>query len=393
MATTDRDERILILAPVGRDAELAREALSRAGLTAEIQPDLVETCGHAMAAGVLLLTQEALAGDAIDQLLDTLSKQPPWSDIPLIVLVSRNSPASMVLSARLGVQANATFLERPTGAATLLRAAEMALRARRRQYELRDYLGALAATQEAERHARSLAEEAVRSRDDFLANVAHDLKNPLGAIKGYAQLLQRQISSPRPPQPERLVSQLDRIDGMAGRAIALIDELLDASRLQSGEPLSLHLGAVDLTAMVRRMAAEWQETSPQHRIRLDDAAEEILGVWDAQRLERAIANLIGNAVKYSPRGGTITIRLEQQQGTVSLTVCDEGIGIPAADLPHVFERFYRGGNAAGLAGTGLGLAGVRHIVEQHGGSVGIESDVERGTRVTLWLPYVQDGAS
>jgi signal transduction histidine kinase len=388
---TDREERVLVLAPVGRDATLAQHALCRVGIAAEVCSDIDAVCREiAHGAGVVLLTQEAINGHGTERLLATLDDQPPWSDLPVVVLVSRDAAASVLLHTLLGGRVNATFLERPTGAATLVRAVEMGLRARRRQYELRDYLLALASAQEAEHEARALAEEAVRSRDEFLTSVAHDLKNPLGAIKGYAQLLQRRLRTTRGLDPLTIEEQLRRIEGMADRTSIQIDELLDAARLQAGQPLPLNLAPVDLSELVERVAAEWQGASPLHSIHVERVTTELLGVWDARRLERVLSNLIGNAIKYSPEGGQVTIRTCHEPDGVVLVVQDGGIGIPAQDLPHVFERFYRASNATGLEGTGLGLAGVRQIVEQHGGSIAIESDEGRGTRVTVRLPVVQD---
>jgi signal transduction histidine kinase len=124
---------------------------------------------------------------------------------------------------------------------------------------------------------------------------------------------------------------------------------------------------------------------------VDAAVPELVGVWDRARVERLLENLLNNAIKYSPEGGevTVTIRLEREAGEpwAVLAVQDRGIGIPATDLPHIFERFQRGRNAEGhIAGTGIGLAGVRQVVEHHGGRVTVESQEGRGTTVTVRLP-------
>ncbi|HEV2130440.1 MAG TPA: histidine kinase dimerization/phospho-acceptor domain-containing protein, partial [Longimicrobiaceae bacterium] len=193
-----RDERILILAPIGRDAALARATLQAAGITALIIRDMEALCRElASGAGGLLLTQEALAGPALEQLLAALGEQLPWSDLPLVVLVSGGVGTAAItrLTEALGQQANATFLERPMRAATLVGAVEVALRSRRRQYELRGHLQARAEAEAAERRARTAAEEASRIRDHFIASVAHDLKHPLAVMKGYAQLLRRRTRS------------------------------------------------------------------------------------------------------------------------------------------------------------------------------------------------------
>jgi signal transduction histidine kinase len=115
---------------------------------------------------------------------------------------------------------------------------------------------------------------------------------------------------------------------------------------------------------------------------------ELIGLWDAFRLERVLDNLLGNAVKYSPHGGAISVRVSQERGDAVLEVVDQGLGIPAAALPHLFEHFQRAGNVGTTQGTGLGLVGVRRIVEEHGGTIDIRSQEGQGTTVTIHLPRV-----
>ncbi len=141
--------------------------------------------------------------------------------------------------------------------------------------------------------------------------------------------------------------------------------------------------------MVRHLVEEYQQATEHHRISLHTEEPELVGTWDAPRLERAVSNLISNAVKYSPGGGEIVVRLEraEPEGWAVLQVRDEGIGIPTADLPRIFEGTHRAANAVGrIAGTGMGLPAVRQTVEQHGGIVVADSQEGRGTTVTVWLP-------
>jgi signal transduction histidine kinase len=121
---------------------------------------------------------------------------------------------------------------------------------------------------------------------------------------------------------------------------------------------------------------------------LEAAEPGLVGSWDVRRLERVLANLLENAVKYSPDGGEIVVRVarDDADSTAVLQVADTGVGIPAADLPHVFERFYRAGNVGEIQGTGIGLAGVRQIVEQHAGSIAVESCPGIGSTFTVRLP-------
>lgn len=394
---SDHDQRILILAPVGRDAILAQEILSKADIVSRVCADMDQLCRDMLAgAGALLLTQEALLTKDTKKLLDTLAIQPRWSDLELVVLVSggATTTANVRLVARLGPHVNVTFLERPVRATTLTSAARSALRARRRQYELRDHLQARSAAEEAERQARLQAEEAARIRDEFLTSVAHDLKNPLGTIKGYAQLLERRAAKADSPTAAKLGEGLTKIDTMATRAIDQIDELLDLARLQADQPLPLDLHPTDLVALVNRAVAEYQQMSTRHQIRVEEDLPELYGVWDALRLERLLGNLLWNAIKYSPDGGEIVVKVGQEDGETNgvaiLVVSDHGIGVPSADLLHIFDRFYRAANTTGrLPGTGLGLAGGRQIVEQHGGTISVESQEGAGTTFTVRLPIIE----
>jgi PAS domain S-box-containing protein len=231
------------------------------------------------------------------------------------------------------------------------------------------------------------AQEAIRLRDDVLAAVSHDLKGPLTAIAGQAQLIQRRLAQPEALELADMDEALDRIKRATGRLSALVNELLDVARLQAGRPLQLHLRTTDLVELARRMADEWQETAPHHRVRVETDLLSLVGTWDQFRLERVLDNLLGNAVKYSPRGGEIVLSVAEDGDRAILTVRDQGIGIPAADLPRVFERFHRGANVARRTrGSGIGLSGARQIVEQHGGTITVESQERVGSAFTVQLP-------
>jgi signal transduction histidine kinase len=172
-----------------------------------------------------------------------------------------------------------------------------------------------------------------------------------------------------------------------------VGELLDFSRLEAGRPLDLDCRPVDLIALVREEVAAQQRTTTRHRLVLEVPVDELVGELDGPRVSRVIANLLSNAVKYSPNGGTITVNVAPDEGGwVTIGVRDEGLGIPAADLDHVFERFERGSNVAGrIAGSGLGLAGAKQIVEQHGGTISVESTEGSGATFSIRLPLVPVG--
>jgi signal transduction histidine kinase len=231
-------------------------------------------------------------------------------------------------------------------------------------------------------------ERAVRTRDEFLAAASHDLRNPLAAMSGAADLLRLSLQRSGSVAPERLASCLAHIDSAARRMAHLIDGLLDLARLQMGSPLELVIQTVDLAELVRQIAQEASVASTRHRISLE-LPERLSVQADAPRLQRAVGNLLANAVKYSPQGGEIRVRLQRSgdERQAVLTIADPGIGIPPQDLERIFERFQRGSNVVGsIPGTGIGLAGARQIIEQHGGSIAATSRVGAGATFTVRLP-------
>jgi K+-sensing histidine kinase KdpD len=230
-----------------------------------------------------------------------------------------------------------------------------------------------------------------RSREDFLSALSHDLRTPITSIRGMAQVLLRRASRMEIPESTRMTEGLKTIEAATGKMSAMLTELLDLARLQSGRSLELQKGPVDLVALARRTAEEFQRTATGHEIRVETALPALVGQWDAVRLERVLGNLLSNAVKYSPEGGVIIVQVNQDtegaETEAVLSVRDDGIGIPAADLPRVFERFHRAANVTGrIAGTGIGLAGSRQIVEQHGGTIAVESTEGAGSTFIVRLP-------
>lgn len=240
----------------------------------------------------------------------------------------------------------------------------------------------------AERAARVLLEQ---QKEAFVAAVAHDLQSPITAIKGYAQLLQRQLQQPAGRDLVSLQSSLEQIEITSMRMSSLVRELLDVLQLQTGQTLDLQRRPTDLVAIMEDAVAVLTAQGGPHRVLIARTVADLIGAWDADRIARVLSNLLSNAAKYSPTGGTIRLTLGREEGDggswALLTVRDTGVGIPAADLPHVFDRFRRGSNVAGhIRGTGIGLASVKQIVEQHGGRITLRSREDRGTTVVVRLP-------
>jgi signal transduction histidine kinase len=247
--------------------------------------------------------------------------------------------------------------------------------------------GRLAALYQQAVAARAEAESAANLRDSVLASVSHDLRSPLAAIRGQAALQRRILLRNGTTEPERLLRGAQRIEDAAARMNGMIAELVDAARVHAGRTLELHRQTTDLVELVQRIVAEQAQTTAQNGVLFESAEPRLRAVVDRVRVERVVANLVSNAIKYSPGGSDVRVELAAEAGWAVLRVQDQGVGIPAADLPRVFEQFHRAANVAGrIGGTGLGLAGARHIVEQHGGSIALESQEGVGTTVTVRLP-------
>jgi signal transduction histidine kinase len=232
-------------------------------------------------------------------------------------------------------------------------------------------------------------------QEEFLSALAHDLKNPLTTVRGQTQLLLRRLRRGEMPDSGRLETAFEGIDTAAARMNRLLDELGDITRLRAGQEIELRREQTDLVALARRTAEEQDRIAERHTIRLETPETELTGYWDGPRLERVLANLLGNAVKYSPDGGEITVRVARETSdrgeTAVFSVEDRGVGIPASDLLLVFERFRRAGNVESFAGSGIGLAGAKRIVELHGGAISVRSTEGIGSTFTVRIPVTSGG--
>lgn len=251
---------------------------------------------------------------------------------------------------------------------------------------VRDRTAELAEALAREQEARKEAEAAVRARDHFLAVASHELKTPLTAIYGNLQLLQRRLGNSEGLEPRNRRSIEVAVEQTA-RLNQLIEMLLDISRIQTGL-LDIARTPLELGAMLRRVVREVEPGLERHEIDLALADEPLPIEGDELRLEQVLHNLVGNAVKYSPNGGRVTIRAGRKNGSVAVAVSDEGIGIPTDELPYIFEHFYRAENtdASKIDGMGIGLYVVRQVVALHGGEVSVASSEGHGSTFTITLP-------
>jgi two-component system sporulation sensor kinase A len=239
--------------------------------------------------------------------------------------------------------------------------------------------------EERERTAEERRLAAGQARDEALALIAHDLRSPLAVVVGYVQLLERQASKGG-LDPDRLRPYLERVQVAARQMTSFLDDLVaDADPATATEPIERE--PVDLAALLRESAAHHDAISPMHAVEARVPPEPVVAPVNVAKLERVLHNLLLNAIKYSPDGGTITLLLEADADHVRLAVADQGIGIPADDLPRIFDRFHRGANAmARTPGLGLGLVSVERGVAAHGGRIEVDSTVGAGTTFTIHLP-------
>jgi two-component system phosphate regulon sensor histidine kinase PhoR len=220
-------------------------------------------------------------------------------------------------------------------------------------------------------------------RRDFIANVSHELRTPLSAIKSVIETLRDGALD----DPGAARDFLDRADAEVDRLVQIVEELLELSRIESGEA-PLVRQPVDVEQIVRNAVERLRPQAERGGLRLEYEAlpglPEVRG--DAVRLERVVANLIHNAVKFTPEGGSINVRVAPADGGVRVSVEDTGLGILREDLPRVFERFYKVDRARGGSGTGLGLAVAKHTVEVHGGLITVTSEPGKGSVFSFVLP-------
>ncbi len=245
-----------------------------------------------------------------------------------------------------------------------------------------DELGRL---RDSERRAREEAEQAERSRDEFVATVSHELRTPLNAVMGWARLLR--LGKLDPAGVTRAIETIER---SAATQAQIVDDVLDVSRIMRGE-LRLDVHAVDLLPVIEAAVDAVRPAAVARQIQvaltLSPQAGHVAG--DLARLQQVVWNLVSNAVKFTPAGGRVEVRLDRDAGEVVIAVKDTGMGIDPAFLPHLFERFRQADSSTTRAhgGLGLGLAIVRHLVEAHGGTVRAESAGRgRGSTFTVRLP-------
>ena len=224
-----------------------------------------------------------------------------------------------------------------------------------------------------------------KMRRDFVANVSHELRTPLSIFRGYLETL---LDDPHQP-PGELLRILEIMERHSKRLNALVEDVLSLARLES-PGMELNRAEVDLPALLHSVMRDWEKrfAGKQLKSHLNFPGTLPRLLADETRLQELLYNLLDNAVKYSKPGGTVFLRAEPNGTTLRISVADQGAGIPREDLPRIFERFYRAdkSRSSEQSGTGLGLSIVKHIAQLHGGSVEAESELGKGTTITVFLP-------
>jgi len=367
------ERRVILCAPTGRDARLIGHILNEAGIDFWIctaAGGLAEEV--ARGAGAVLIAEEALT--EADQLLlaATLTAQPAWSDLSLILLTIRGEHTPSVGSA-IRALGNVTLLERPLRAWALLSVVRTALRARGRQYEMR-------------RHLEQL-KDADRRKDEFLASLAHELRNPLAPIRNSVGLLR--LSNIENPTVKMAADVIDRQSKQLSR---LVDDLLDLSRITRGK-VSLQRVEIALAEVLRNAVETSEPLLRNAGVTLDytPPAPTILVDVDPVRIAQAVSNVLNNAAKFTPRDGRVTLTAKCEEGIAEIRIRDTGMGIAPHMLEGIFDLFVQGEPRDGMArgGLGIGLTLVRRFVEMHDGTVEASSDGPgRGTEFVMRLPCV-----
>lgn len=381
--------RVLVVMPTLRDAEWTVALLRDNGLEGTVCAEIDVLCRELeRGAGAILLTDELVAGEPWRRLASVFRGQPPWALVPVVVVAHEGANGLKAVATE--TLRNATIVERPVRTRTLLSALRSALRSREDQYQIRDTLAAL------ERSKKELAEQAEalrttdRRKDEFLATLAHELRNPLAPLQTGLDILKH---TPHDDAGERALGVMSR---QLQHMVRLIDDLLDVSRITQGK-LELKRTRVALSEIFDTAveASRPLIERGRHALRVTADDPNLILDADATRLAQVVSNLLNNASKYTPSGGVIELSAKRDGEHCVIEVRDNGIGIPPGQLEDVFHMFSQVNRALSRSqgGMGIGLALARSLIELHGGSISVESPgVGHGSTFRVRLPVTSRSA-
>jgi signal transduction histidine kinase len=378
-----------VLTPTGGDASLAVKVLTRHGIPAHSCPDMDDLSrGIAKGIGALLVAEEALGAGDRAQLLAALEGQPVWSDIPVVVLVWPGELSGSLSRAVQDVarRGNVTLLERPVRVATLTTTLDAALRARARQYEMRDAIAERANLVANERTLRAEAEQANMAKMQFLATMSHELRTPLNAIGGHVQLIELGILG---PVTDRQADALRRVRRAESHLLGLINDVLNFAKIEAGH-VTFDLEPTTIGELFEEMDSliEPQVRAKGLTYSRPTNCNELRVVADLDKARQVLLNLLSNAVKFTNAGGSITVECAGKEQTVEIHVTDTGVGVAPDALASIFEPFVqvRSDYRATNEGTGLGLAISRDLARAMHGDLSARSVAGQGSIFTLTLP-------
>ena len=367
------EQRILLRTMTARDATLTAGLLQRAGIdSVECKSAAQMVAETRIGAGALLIAEEVLGEAEMPDLVELLRKQPPWSDLPVLIVASPGAVSTTIIEA-MDVLANVTVVERPLRIFTLITAVRSALRARERQYQLRSLLDGL--------------HQADQRKTEFLATLAHELRNPLAPISTALSILL--IESRQDDAARRHFEMMRR---QVQHMVRLIDDLMEVSRITRGKiELKMEVLALDRVIQDAIELSRPALEASAHRLHVAIEADDWRVLGDRVRLTQVFSNLLNNAAKYTPAGGRIEIRAARGPACARVSVCDNGVGIPAGMLEAIFDMFVQVNDTSRTAqgGLGIGLTLVRSLVELHGGSIQAASaGIGQGTEFRVELPLL-----
>lgn len=372
----DEGLRVLILTPVGRDAALAEEALNRSGLSTCVCSNDEELRREiAKGAGCVLIAEEALPHGCASTLEDLIGPEPAWSRLPVVLLLARGrAQKDLALLRKVEKRPNVSFIERPAPKRALISALKNAIEARRLQYAIRDALEAL--------------QTANRRKDEFLAVLAHELRNPLAAISAAVHIKRRSTGG------DNMLSVIERQTQQLTR---IVDDLLEVSRITRGK-IALQKERLDLVALVREVFEHGADKfqAGKHRKRLSAPSTPLIIDGDPVRLGQVFANILNNAAKYTADDGAIDVTVTREGGFAVVVVKDTGVGIPPDMLTRVFDIFAQVDSNLGRAqgGIGVGLSLARSLVMLHGGAIEARSGgADKGSEFIVRLPVNETSVS
>jgi two-component system, sensor histidine kinase len=363
----DPGKRILLLVSTQRDAGLTRELLDHNGIPSKLCKDAAMLHQQIRrGVGAVLVSEESLAQDGVHEVLIRASQeQPRWSDLPVLIM-TRTGADSISLGDAIRTVGNVTLLERPMRVAALVTSLRSALRGRERQYQLRDHIVEL-------ERARDAEAQAARRKDEFLAMLAHELRNPLAPVRNALHVLMNGFGDD-PARREQLQAMMSRqVDHM----VRLVDDLVEVSRLSRGI-VHLQREHLDLRDILRNATDLSQPLidSGGQSLELELPDQPLSIDADPVRIAQVFGNLLNNAAKYSGQGDRIELSARREGGQAVVRVRDSGMGIDTEVLPRVFDLFTQGRRSLPQAqdGLGIGLALVRSLLEMHGGTITAHSD-------------------